>query len=83
MYTKVHSFNHSLQHVSVDLLGPVEVKMFAKSRKTTKVYPLIIRCLDTGAVAGVMMDSMESKSVINALLRIQMRFGKMSRIAKD
>ena len=57
--------------------------MFAKSRKTTKIYPLIIRFLDTGAVAGVMIDSMESKSVTNGLLRIQMGFGKMPRIAKD
>jgi len=61
----------------------MEIKMFSESRKTSKVYPLIIRCLDTGAVAGVMMDSMESKSVINALLRAQMRFGKMTRIAED
>ena len=57
--------------------------MFVRSLKTTKIYLIIISCLDTGAVAGGVMDSMESKSVINGLLRIRMRFGKMTRIAED
>ena len=83
VYTRVHCFNHPFQHVSVDPLGPIEVTMFARSHKTTKIYPLIVRCLDTGCVAGVIMESMESKSVINDLLRIQMRFGKISKISED
>ena len=53
VFTRAHYFNYPFQHVSVDPLGPVEVKLFSKSRRTTKIYPLVIRCLDTGALAGV------------------------------
>ena len=32
---------------------------------------------------AVLMDSMESKSVINALLRVQLRFGRIEKVCKD
>ena len=67
----------------MDPLGLIEVRMFARSRKTTKIFFLIVRCIDTGCISGVMMESMENKYLINGLLRLQLRFGKISKISKD
>ena len=44
-------------NVSLDLMGPMEVKSMVNSRAKMKVWPLLVACLSTGAVhAAVMHD---------------------------
>ena len=69
--------------MSIDPLGHLEVKAFLKSRKVVKAWPLLARCLDTGAVLCLLMESMETKSVVNSLLRLQLRVGRIEKICMD
>ena len=80
---KINAFHHPFQRVSIDPLGPVDDRAFAKSRKTFKAWPLVVRSLDTGAVMAILVDTMESKSIINALLRVQLMFGKIEKVSKN
>ena len=83
MYVKVNQFQHPFQNVSIDPLGRLKVKAFSKSRKVVKASPLLALCLDTGAVLCLLMESMETKSVVNALLRFQLRVGRIEKICMD
>ena len=47
------------------------------------MYPLLIRCIDTGRVNCLMMESMLSKNVIGALVRLQFRMGRIKKVAID
>ena len=71
-----NSFERAFQNISLDPLGHLEVKAFSNSRKLVKVWLLLIRYMDTGAVLCQIMESMETRSVMNALLRLQLRMGK-------
>ena len=44
-------------HVSLDLMGPMEVKSMVNSRGTVKVWPLLVACLATGAVHSAVMHN--------------------------
>ena len=46
-------------------------------------YPLLIRSIDTGAVNCLLMESMQNKSVICALIRLQLRMGRIKKVAMD
>ena len=58
IYVKLNTFNHPFESISLDPLGHMEVKAFNNSRKVVKLYPLLIRCIDTGAVNCLLMESM-------------------------
>ena len=83
MYVKLNTFNHPFESTSLDPLGHMEVKAFNNSRKVVKLYPLLIRCINTGAVNCLLMESMQSKSVIGALIRLQLRMGRIKKVAMD
>ena len=83
IYVKLDEFDHPFQNISVDPLGHMEVKAFSKSRKIMKVWLLLIRCVDTGTVLYLIMESMESKSVVNAHLRLQLKMGRIDRVSVD
>ena len=42
-------------NVTLDLAGPITVKAMVSSRATMKVWPLVIVCLNTGAVSLLLM----------------------------
>ena len=46
-------------------------------------WPLLIRCIDTGAVLCLIMESMETSSEVNALLRLQLRMGRIHKVSVD
>ena len=75
--------SRSFQRVLIDPLGHIELRAFSKSRKVVKTWPLQTRCLDTGAGMCVLMDSMEAKSVANALLRIQLKVRRIEKVCMD
>ena len=79
-YMKMNSFEHAIQNISLDPLGDLEEKAFNNSRKIVKLWPLLICCVDTDAVLCMMMEYMETKSVVNALLRLQLRMGKIEKV---
>ena len=61
----------------------MKVKAFNKSRKIVKVWPLLIRCVDTGAVLCLIMESIGIRSVVNALLRLQLIMGRIDKVSMD
>ena len=61
VYVKLDEFEHPFQNISIDPLGHTEVKAFCKCRKIVKVWPLLARCMDTGSVLVLIMESMETK----------------------
>ena len=48
-----------------------------------KVWPLLVRCMDMGAGLCLIMESMESRSVVNALLRLQLWMDRIDRVSMD
>ena len=83
IYVKLNTFQHPFENISLDPLGHIEVKAFNSARKVVKLYPLLIRCIDTGRVNCLMMESMLSKNVIGALVRLQFRMGRIKKVAID
>ena len=61
----------------------MEFKVFTKGQKIVKVWSVLIRCVDTGAVLCLIMESMETKSIVNALLRLQLRMGRIDKVSVD
>ena len=80
---KMNSFEHAFQNISLDPLGKLKVKVFNNSRKVVKLWPLFIFCVDTGAVLCMMMESMKTKSVVNALFRLQLKMGKIEKVSMN
>ena len=83
IYVKLNTFHHPFENISLDPLGHIEVKAFNNARKVVKLWPLLVRCIDTGGVNCLMMESMQSKSVIGALVRLQFRMGRIKKVAMD
>ena len=83
VYVKLDQFEHPFQNVSIDPLGYLEGRAFSKSRKIVKLWPLLGRCLDKGAVLCLLMETMETKSICNALLRFQLRVGCIDKVSMN
>ena len=80
---KLNTFQHPFENISLDQLGNLEVKAFNNSRKVVKLLPMLIRCVDTGGVTCLMIESMQSKSVVSALIRPQFRMGRLKKMSMD
>ena len=65
------------------MLGSIEAKTFPGSRKTYKMYPLIVRCIETTSIWAVAMEDATTKEVVKALLRLEVRYGKIKGISRD
>ena len=59
------------------------MKAFNNSRKIVKLGPFLIGCIVIGAVLCMMMESMETKSVVNALVRLQLKMGKNEKVSMN
>jgi hypothetical protein len=82
--TKVVDMAQPLTELSVDPFGPVTIRLFKSSRATRGVYILAIRCLFTGFVNLVALDSMQSSDIAAALTNVEYRFGvKIKKIYAD
>ena len=83
IYVKLNTFQHPFENILLDPLGQIEVKAFNNARKVVKLWPLLVRCVDTGGVNCLMMESMQSKSVVGALVRLQFRMGRIKKVSMD
>ena len=82
-YTKNTINATAFTDISIDMLGSIEAKTFPKSRKTYKIYPLLVKCIQTGAVLTVAMEDATTKEVIKGLLRLEIRYGEIHGISRD
>ena len=57
--------------------------LWSQKSKIVKAWPLLAWCLDTGAVICLLMESMKTKSVLNALLQLQLLVGQIERLFMD
>lgn len=72
------------REIIIDPPGPHRIKPYIMgSFKTIKNYLLIIKCLHSAAVQIMLMESMETRDVILALLRLEARYGQISLISRD
>ena len=69
--------------VSIDMLGSIEAKTFPGSRKTYKIFPLIVKCIETASIWAVAMEGATTKDVVKALLRLEVRYGEIKGISRD
>ena len=68
-YTRLKNQMGPFKEISIDPLGAITTKPFPGSRKTVKTFPLLIKCINSAAIQVILMESMETKAVIMALLR--------------
>ena len=54
-----------------------------QSRKTYKIYPLIVKCLQTASIWTIAMEAATTKEVVKALLRLEVRYGEIKGISRD
>ena len=55
--------------ISVDMLGPIDAKMHPVSRNTYKVYPLLIKCIETGALWAGLIEGAGTSEVVKMLIK--------------
>ena len=48
-----------------------------------KNYPLIVRCINSGASEVLLMEGMETKDIILCLSKLKLRHGPITMISKD
>ena len=48
-----------------------------------KNYPLVARCLNSGALEVLLMEGMETKDIILCLLKLELRHGPITMISRD
>ena len=82
-YTKLDVHAKPFRDISIDILGEMKVKPHATSRGTVKNYPLLIKCMNNGAITVQLMEESKTKDVILALLRLETRWGKINMITRD
>ena len=82
-YTKLEVQAKPFRDISIDILGEMKVKPHATSRGTVKNYPLVIKCMNSGAITVQLMEESKTKDVILALLRLETRWGKINMITRD
>ena len=82
-YTKNTLNAIAFYDISIDMLGSIEAKTFPQSRKTYKIHPLLVKCIQTGAVWTVAMEDTTTKEVIKGLLRLEVRYREINGISRD
>ena len=82
-YTKTTINATPFSDVSIDMLGSIEAKTFPGSRKTYKMYPLFVKCIETASIWAVAMKAATTKEVVKALLRLEVRYGEIRGISRD
>ena len=72
-YTRLDVQAKPFTEISLDMLGEIKVKPLPTSRTVCKNYPLIIKCINSGAEMIVIMEESKTKDIILALLRLENR----------
>ena len=69
--TRINALGKPWQNVSIDPLG--HVRVIINGANSTKVYPLIVADINTGAICFEILNQLEAKDVFLALSRIEFR----------
>ena len=67
----------------IDMLGSLEATSYPRSRKTYKVWPLLVKCIQTGALWTTLMEDASTKKVVKGLLRLEIKYGEIMGISRD
>ena len=82
-YTKNTMNATPFREISIDMLGPIEAKTFPGAKKTYKLYPFLVRCLQTGAIWATLMEGAGTNEVVKALIKLEVTYGRVCRISSD
>ena len=74
-YTRVNKNSKVFSDLSFDPLGRLEVCAWKKSKKKIQVYPILFKCLNTGAVWCTLSESIDSAGINTSLRRLSFVFG--------
>ena len=77
-YTKNTINAVPFKEVSIDMLGPIEAKTYPGSRNSYKLYPLLAKCLQTGAVWATLMEGAGTHEVVKGLIKLELIYGQLS-----
>ena len=83
-YTRQDTSKGPFQDISIDPFNPLNmIEPFEGSRSRVKNYPLVVRCLNSGALEVLLMEGMETKDIILYLLKLELRHGLITMISRD
>merc|ERR1712030_142072 len=72
------------ENISLDMLGSMKAIPWTNAKKPMDIFPLLGKCVNTGAVMITMMDTPKTVSVIIGMLEIEARVGvKITKISVD
>merc|ERR1711867_316728 len=73
-----------LSECSIDPFGFYKCKLFPDSRQSKKIYLLAIKCLFSGFISIIMLESLKSSDISKALKSVQARYGvKITKLYAD
>jgi hypothetical protein len=67
----------------MDVVYGFSAKLYKGSRKTTKLYALILVCLHTAATNALALEAIDTQSVVNAIERHAARYGMPAELYVD
>ena len=74
-YTRTDSQRSPFECLSIDPLMPISSPAWPGSRKVVTLYPLLMKCINTGAIDISIMEDNTTRSIILKLLSLEARFG--------
>ena len=78
-----YTSNGPFQDISIDPLDYHLIKPFEGSRSTVKNYPMVVHCLNSGALEVLLMEVMETNDIILCFLKLELRHGPKTMISRD
>ena len=65
------------------MLGPMDAKTYPGSKSNYKVYPLLVKCLQTGAIWATLMEGAGTNKVVKGLIKLEVIYGEITKICSD
>ena len=72
-----------MSHISIDLLGAMEISCFPGSRKTRKIYPLIIGDVNYKGVSFELLEGASGYDIGLGLLTHQAKYSLLTLVISD
>ena len=84
VYTAVKAKVLPFEELSLDMLGSMKAFPWTNAKREMDIFPLLAKCVNTGCVMILLMDTPKTVSVILGMLTIEARLGvKIMKISVD
>ena len=72
-----------MSQISIDLLGAIEISCFPGSRKTRKIYPLIIGDINYKGISFELLEGASGYDIALGLLTHQAKYSPLTLVISD